>query len=125
MSYVCRQFCAQTIFGKCSIQCRHATLLESQIHISFFKVQQPSGNIDLLQRSEHAASETSLTMKSVCFSFQGLMKNTFWGKLFYATTIPPHFCCRDLPWKRKQPWVLNIKGKVSCEWQSTIQKAHL
>jgi hypothetical protein len=58
-----------------------AKLLENQIHISFFKFHQPSGNIDLLQHSEHAVSEASLTHEITFFSFSGYDDEHILGKI--------------------------------------------
>lgn len=53
------------------------TLPESQNHTSFFKLQESSGNINLLQHSVHTVSETPLTMKSNIVFFQCMMKGIF------------------------------------------------
>lgn len=116
---VLRQSLDSVATGACT------TLPESQNHTSFFKFQEPVGNINPLQHSVHTVSETLLTMKSNIIFFSVYDEGHFLRKVILC----PHcsaFIFRTFPCKRKQAKVLGGLKEKKISFQqipATVTKA--
>lgn len=94
------------------------TLPESQNHTSFFKFQEPGGNINLLQHSVHTVSETLLTMKSNIIFFSVYDEGRFLRKVILCFHCFA-FIFRTFPCKGKQAKVLGgLKEKKKIKFSA-------